>query len=277
MLFAKGNALNHLLARWVNIRGAEDAETQPAEGGWKADGKEWCIDERRDLHYNSSVLLTERSKNVKRIKYPVMLLALALVLNLTACGLGEKKFERGTVEGQTYTNAFLGLTCTAPSEYTYLNDEEIAELNGLDTAAASGGTLLKEMQALLEGGGQVQDMYLMTEDRVQTVNVMVTGVETKGAAVDMSAFADTGVTQIKTSYEATAGMSDVEAVHESVSFMGQTYEGVRMTALYEGNAPVYCTQVYMQKGDYVCVINFTSYVEDHTEEMMAFFSAVEAK
>ena len=212
-----------------------------------------------------------------RVKYPAVLLALLLALNLTACSIGEKKFERGTVEGQTYTSAFLGLTCTAPSEYMYLSDEEIAELNGVAADAITDQALVKEMQSLLENGEQVQDMYLMTEDGLQTVNVMLTKVETKGAAVDMAAFAETGAAQVKSTYEAIAGMSDGEAAHDTVTFMGQQYEGIRMTATYDGNAPVYCVQVCMQEHDYVCVVTFTSYVEDHTAEMMDFFAPIAAE
>ena len=55
-----------------------------------------------------------------------MLLVLALLL--TACAAGQKSFQRGSVEGQTYTSDFLGLTCTAPETYSYLSDEEIAAL-----------------------------------------------------------------------------------------------------------------------------------------------------
>ena len=45
-----------------------------------------------------------------------------------------------------------------------------------------------------------------------------------------------------------------------------------LTATYDGNAPVYCMQVCMQEGDYVCVVTFTSYIEDTTADMMGYFS-----
>ena len=31
-------------------------------------------------------------------------------------------------------------------------------------------------------------------------------------------------------------------------------------------------QVCMQEGDYVCVVTFTSYIEDTTTDMMGYFS-----
>ena len=205
---------------------------------------------------------------MKRVSY--LALALALVLSLTACSFGSKKFERGVVEGQTYTSQFLGLTCTAPAEFTYLSDQEIAQLNHLAAEAVDDEELAKQMQESLENGNQVQDMYLMTADGLQTVNVMLVKVSAKGAAVDMAAFADMGKDQVVSAYQ-SMGMTDVEASRETVTFMGQQYEGICATAAYHG-APVTTVQVCMQVGDYVCVITFTSYVEDHTPEMMDFFS-----
>lgn len=206
---------------------------------------------------------------MKRISY--LALVLALALTVTACGIGGKKFERGVVEGQTYTSQFLGLMCTAPAEFTYLNDQEIAQLNNLAMDAVSNEALVKQMRESLENGNQVQDMYLMTADSLQTVNVMLVKVSAQGAAVDMTAFTKMGMEQFMTTYH-SMGMTDVEATCETITFMGQSYEGIRLTAVYDGNAPVYCVQVCMQKGDYVCVVTFTSYVEDHTSEMMEFFS-----
>lgn len=208
---------------------------------------------------------------MKPRRYLPAALALLLALSLTACG-AEKKFERGVVEGQTYTSQFLELTCTAPAEYTYLNDEEIARLNDMAADTADSASLVEQMRERLENGDQVQDMYLMTADGLRTINVMLVKVSAKGAAVDMAAFADLGREQVQSTYE-TMGMTEVEAVREPVIFMGQLYEGIRTTAAYE-DVPVTTVQVCMQREDYVCVITFTSYVEDHTAEMMSFFDAL---
>lgn len=210
---------------------------------------------------------------MKRVSY--LALALALVLSLTACSFGSKKFERGVVEGQTYTSQFLGLTCTAPAEFTYLSDEEIAQRNHLAAEAVDDEELAKQMRESLENGNQVQDMYLMTDDGLQTVNVMLVKVSAKGATVDMTAFTKMGMEQIISGYQ-SADMTDVEASRETVTFMGQQYEGIWATAAYH-DAPVATVQVCMQVDNYVCVITFTSYVEDRTSEMMEFFSPLAAE
>ena len=42
----------------------------------------------------------------------------------------ETEFQSGRVEGGTYTNEFLSVACQLGDEWTYLTDEEIAQLNG---------------------------------------------------------------------------------------------------------------------------------------------------
>ena len=213
---------------------------------------------------------------MRPMKYLSAALALVLALSLTACGAGSKKFERGVVDGQTYTSTFLGLSCTVPAEFSYLTDAEIADINNIAADTLSDTELAKQLQDNLENGSQIQDMYAMTEGGLQTINVLLSKVSEKGAAVDMAAFADLGMEQIKTAYQ-SMGMTDVEASRETVTFMGQQYEGIRLTATYDGNAPVYCVQVYMQEGDYVCVVTFTSYIEDTTADMMGYFSPLNAE
>ncbi len=208
---------------------------------------------------------------MKLTRYLSAALALVLALSLTACGAVNKKFERGVVDGQTYTSTFLGLSCTVPAEFSYLTDEEIAEINNIAADSLSDTDLAQQLQDNLENGSQVQDMYAMTEGGLQTINVLLSKVDAQGAEVDMAAFADLGMEQSKTAYQ-SMGMTDVEASRETVTFMGQSYEAIRLTATYDGNAPVYCMQICMQEGDYVCVVTFTSYIEDTTADMMGYFS-----
>ena len=207
---------------------------------------------------------------MKLTRYLSAALALVLALSLTACGADSPKFERGVVDGQTYTNDFLKLTCTVPAEFSYLTDAEMAEINNIAADSLSDTDLAQQLQDNLENGSQVQDMYAMTEGGLQTINVMLSKVDAQGAEVDMAAFADLSMEQAKTAYQ-SMGMTDVKASRETVTFMGQQYEGIRTTAVYE-DVPVYCVQVCMQTGNYVCVVTFTSYIEDTTADMMGYFS-----
>ena len=206
---------------------------------------------------------------VKRIKIPAMLLALALTL--TACAAGQKTFQRGSVEGRTYTSEFLGLTCTAPEEFQYMSDQEIAEMNSI--TLENGEDLASAMKQRLEDGGQVQDMYLMTEDALHRVGVTVDKVTDGKTAVDMAAFIENGIAQAEEYYAAIEGMTDVGAAAQTTKFLGGEYDSILTTATYNG-FPTQSLQVCIPLEQYICVVTFTSYVEDRTDEMMGFFSAM---
>lgn len=208
---------------------------------------------------------------VKQIKIPAMLLALALTL--TACAAGQKTFQRGSVEGRTYTSEFLGLTCTAPEEFAYLSDQEIAEMNSI--TLESGEDLASAMKQRLEDGGQVQDMYLMTEDALHRVGVTVDKVTDGKTAVDMTAFIENGITQAEEYYAAIEGMTDVTSAAQTTKFLGGEYDSILTTATYNG-FPTQSLQVCIPLEQYICVVTFTSYVEDRTDEMMGFFSTIAA-
>ena len=208
---------------------------------------------------------------VKQIKIPAMLLALALTL--TACAAGQKTFQRGSVEGRTYTSEFLGLTCTAPEEFAYLSDQEIAEMNSI--TLESGEDLASAMKQRLEDGGQVQDMYLMAEDALHRVGITVDKVTDGKTAVDMAAFIENGIAQAEEYYAAIEGMTDVGAAAQTTKFLGGEYDSILTTATYNG-FPTQSLQVCIPLEQYICVVTFTSYVEDRTDEMMGFFSTIVA-
>ena len=208
---------------------------------------------------------------VKQIKIPAMLLALALTL--TACAAGQKTFQRGSVEGRTYTSEFLGLTCTAPEEFAYLSDQEIAEMNSI--TLESGEDLASAMKQRLEDGGQVQDMYLMTEDALHRVGITVDKVTDGKTTVDMAAFIENGIAQAEEYYAAIEGMTDVGAAAQTTKFLGGEYDSILTTATYNG-FPTQSLQVCIPLEQYICVVTFTSYVEDRTDEMMGFFSTIAA-
>lgn len=208
---------------------------------------------------------------MKRTTLPAALLALTLLL--TACG-GQREFQRGTVEGQTYTSEFLGLMCTAPEEFTYLEDQEIARLNDISLDSINDETLAQEMRQQLEDGSQVQDMYLMTEDGLCWISITVDKLDT--GSVDMEAFVASGVAQASSAYESIDGMENVVSAAQPVTFLDNQYSGILTTASYNG-FPVCSLQVCIPVEPYICAITFTSYVEDHTEEMMTFFSAITAE
>ena len=68
-------------------------------------------------------------------KWLALLLAVVMLFALVACDKGEEKKEeetinisRGTIEGEVYTNASLGIKFTMPDGWRYYTDAEVASL-----------------------------------------------------------------------------------------------------------------------------------------------------
>lgn len=138
----------------------------------------------------------------KRSLYLLVMTALLVVL--TACG-GEKEtggtvappvepeapvagtmeaaaeeaFRPGEMNGGVYTNEFLAIGCTLDSNWTYLTDEEIAELNRSTTEQLSD----EEMRAAMEDAS-LQDMFAQADGGLVTISI---GSAMEDIAADIAA------------------------------------------------------------------------------------------
>ena len=90
----------------------------------------------------------------------------------------------------------------------------------------------------------------------------------------MAAFVASGVAQAEEAYGAIDGMEDVVSAAQTTTFLGSEYDSILTTATYNG-FPARSLQVCIPVGRYICVVTFTSYVEDQTAEMMGFFRTIE--
>lgn len=204
-----------------------------------------------------------------------LLALMALLSALTACGGDsaedvsgtlppetpmtpeETEFQSGRVEGGTYTNEFLSVACQLGDEWTYLTDEEIAQLNG-----EIGESLTdEELSEMFSNGKTVQDMYAASADGTATINVIFEDMGVLyGAALDEDALMQ-------------AGMSDIQVEAGSMEFAGADHSTLRVTSTIS-EIPVYELMVCVKEGNYMGVITLASYLEDTTEEMAALFTAL---
>ena len=202
----------------------------------------------------------------KRIS--ALLLALLMMVSLFGCAPKEKLYSAGSVSARTYENILLGLQCIAPADWSYLTEEELLQLGDVP-ALEEEQTMEECLTAHLNNGGQVQDMYAMTEDGLQTINVMVTKLDLTAQEMTIADFANLGAEEVCEVY-ASMGITEVEMKREQVEFLGETVEAIRLSGAYE-DVPLYSLQLCLARGSYICVVTFNSYVEDTTETLMKFF------
>lgn len=75
---------------------------------------------------------------------------MTLIVVLSSCGkisAGKNRSFIGTIQGQTYENKTIKLGFNAPSGWQYYSDEEIGQLNNLDSAADNLNDTLSEATA----------------------------------------------------------------------------------------------------------------------------------
>lgn len=72
----------------------------------------------------------------------------------------------GETAGQTYQNAFIGIGCTLPEEWTFYTDEQIRELNAISAELAG-----EEYQKALEAATVIYDMYVIHDNGMDSINV----------------------------------------------------------------------------------------------------------
>ena len=77
------------------------------------------------------------------------------------------------------------------------------------------------------------------------------------------------MTAVREVYE-EMGITEVNMSREQVDFLGETVEAIRLSGAYE-DVPLYSLQLCLERGSYLCVVTFNSYVEDTTETLMKFF------
>lgn len=182
---------------------------------------------------------------------------------------GGTEFQSGRVEGGTYTNEFLSVACQLGDEWTYLTDEEIAQLNG-----EIGESLTdEELSEMFSNGKTVQDMYAASADGTATINVIFEDMGVLyGAALDEDAYINLVMPTLEDALM-QAGMSDIQVEAGSMEFAGADHSTLRVTSTIS-EIPVYELMVCVKEGNYMGVITLASYLEDTTEEMAALFTAL---
>lgn len=178
-------------------------------------------------------------------------------------------FQVGQMEDGIYTNEFLGISCQLSEDWTYLSNEEIAQLNGEMLESITDA----ELSEALSESATTQDMYAASANGLATINVIVENMGViYGAAVDEGAYLEIAAPAVDEALAQT-GMSDIQVETGTMAFAGADHSTLRVTGTMSG-IPVYETMVCIKEGNYMGVITMVCYQEDITEEMVSWFTAL---
>lgn len=182
----------------------------------------------------------------------------------------EKEFQMGEMNGGTYTNAFLGISCQLSDDWTYYNEEQIAEINNMVADSISD----EELSEMMEKASTVQDMYAASSDGLATINVVFENMGVVyGTVMDEEKYIQTASPNLEKALT-DMGMTDVQMEETTREFAGATRHSLRVSGSMN-EVPVFEELVCIKEGNYMATITMASYMEDITDDMAALFTAVE--
>lgn len=175
-------------------------------------------------------------------------------------------FNRGNVDGNTYTNYLMGVSCTLDDDWVIANDEQIAQQMGLTMDIFSG----TKLEDLIEQFG-VAMIFMASRDDGTSINI---NLEKANSLIttqeDLNAAVDTLAAQLPAIF-AASGIEATECVAENMTFCGIDHYGIH-SSIGGAGVSVYQRQILLVAGSYIATITVTSTGSDGTQEILDLFA-----
>ena len=241
-------------------------------------------------------------------KIIAMLLALAMVLSLAACGAekeppkgtitttqepektpetqetdseaAEQKtqdteasqdFSLGAMQGGTYENAYVGYGCKLDANWTYKTAEELQDISGM-TKEMFEGTDLD-----LSAYNQITDMMAECSDPLASINIQYTSLSTQDriahAMAGEEGIIDATLQQkdLLVSTYAQAGIEVTSMEKVKITFCGEERFAIKTVASIQGMG-YYILQLFDTNiGPYYVTLTMGTFVDDNTDALVDLF------
>lgn len=183
----------------------------------------------------------------------------------------EKNVSKvGVVEGNTYTNTFLGITVTLGADWFFANDEEMAQIRGMTVDAMTDEKLAEQ----LETNGAMMDMYAMSSDG-HSLNVVLENLNVlQSIALTEKAYAEATVGQLPAALE-SMGIKNVTAEITEMTFAGENHVAIKLHGILQ-DYDFYETLLILKQGNYMACITVGCYDADTAGSILEQFTAIGA-
>lgn len=175
-----------------------------------------------------------------------------------------RNYERGTVDGNKYTNDSLGIVVEVPSTWYFLTDDELSEITGYQMDTIDNDTLT----SLLEEATDLMDMYVVSDNGMDNLNLSVQKKTLLTKALDAQGYVDAALATTKVTLEA-AGFEDVEIEESTVATANGELPCLNLKSMYSGYEVYQVVAVY-DTGDYFVTFTSTVYAEDTAAEALQY-------
>lgn len=178
----------------------------------------------------------------------------------------EPEFSLGKTANNTYTNNFLGLSCTLPAEWVFYTDEQILELNNIVADVVD-----EDVAESLKNADIIYDMYATNVIEGGSININLEKLSTvQMIGLDIRKTLEGQVDTIKSSYQ-NMGYTDIQIVYEKVQVDGKEFDALKITAKIQG-VDFYVTVFSFKKSNYLANVTICSAETDEADTMLSWFT-----
>ena len=216
---------------------------------------------------------TKWEKKMKQMKKKILtvVLAVAMVLATTACG-SSANFERGTIEGNVYTNTSVGVKATVPEGLTIADEATVKEFEDSALAALDTQNVSDEKKEDL-ANAMIYDAVI-TSELGSSIQIAAEDMkQTMGVKVKADAYLESLKETTATSYESLGCAVEYSDV-DKVTLGGKEFSHIVITIDFSGmtlEQEAYCCVV----GNYMYYMIVTN-MGDCDDAITAFFDSFEA-
>lgn len=178
----------------------------------------------------------------------------------------DPEFSLGKAANNTYTNNFLGISCTLPEEWVFYTDEEILALNNM-----TGDYFDDDALETLKNASIIYDMYAATATNDKSININLQKLTSAQLmTLDIKASLEAQFDTVKSAYE-NMGYSNVNVYCEKVTVDGEEFDALILTANYQ-DMDFYGKTLSFRRGDYLASLSVSSSYSDQTDTILDYFT-----
>ena len=182
----------------------------------------------------------------------------------------EAAVRIGVIEGNTYTNETLGISCTVDNDWAFYNEEMMAALNQL-TQDVINDDSVKEM---LNNGASFMDAYGYSTTNNSNFNVTLQKVNALASLLTTEKNVLESAEEQTVSMLENAGFTDIDYSLGKATFAGKEHDVAYCNSKYQG-MEIRQTIVCILKNGYCGSITITCISEEETEKILGFFSEID--
>lgn len=141
----------------------------------------------------------------------------------------KPEFSLGDTTGSTYTNDFLGISCTLPEGWVFYTDEQMKELNNL-----VGDYMDEEVAEQLKNATIIYDIIAQNTTDGSSINVAMEKLNViQIVSLDVKKALEAQIDGIKSTY-ANIGYTDVQVEYQKLTVDGKEFDSLKIQAKVQG-------------------------------------------